>query len=101
MDTFLPSWVNAEAAEDVRGRGGRQRHRGASLAAISPRFARKNFAFIFQLSGWALVEPSCFVLMHQDQCCKVADESLLFIFSDFFPGTDQVKLRLTVNIIIT
>ena len=37
---------------------------------------------------------SCFVLM-------LADESLLFIFSDFFPGTDQVKLHLTVNIIIT
>jgi len=48
------------------------------------------FAFIFQLSGWALVAPSCFVLMHQDQCCKVADESLLFIFSDFFP--EQIGL---------
>ena len=61
----------------------------------SARSAEKFFAFIFQLSGWVLVAPSCFVLMHQDQCCKVADESLLFIFSEFFPGTDQVKLRLT------
>jgi len=34
--------------------------------------------------------PSCFVLMHQDQCCKVADESLLFTFSDFFP--EQIML---------
>jgi len=34
-------------------------------AAISPREARKSFfAFIFQLSGWALVAPSCFVLMY-------------------------------------
>ena len=66
----------------------------------SARRAEKFFAFIFRLSGWALVAPSCFALMHQDQCCKVADESLLFIFSDFFPGTDQVKLRLAVNIII-
>jgi len=36
------------------------------LVAISPREARKNFfAFIFQLSGWALV-ASCFVLMYED-----------------------------------
>jgi len=49
------------------------------------RSAEKFFTFIFQLSGWAVVAPSCIVLMHQDQCCKVADESLLFIFSDFFP----------------
>ena len=32
--------------------------------AISLREARKIFAFIFQLSGWALVAPSCFVLMY-------------------------------------
>ena len=31
------------------------------VAPISPREARKKFfAFIFQLSGWALVAPSCF-----------------------------------------
>ena len=37
-------------------------------AVISPREARKNFfAFIFQLSGWALMAPSCFVLMYEDQ----------------------------------
>ena len=39
----------------------------------SARSAENFFAFIFQLSGWALGAPSCFVLMHQDQCCKVAD----------------------------
>ena len=38
-------------------------------AAISPREARKiYFAFIFQLSGWALMAPSCFVLMYEDLC---------------------------------
>ena len=37
------------------------------VVAISPREARKNFfAFIFQLSGWALVAPSFFVLMYED-----------------------------------
>ena len=85
--------------------GGGQAAEGSGIEACSgdqsARSAEKIFAFFFQLSGWALVAPSCFVLMHQDQCCKVADESLLFIFSDFFPETDQVKLRLTVNIIIT
>jgi len=36
---------------------------------ISPREARKIFfAFIFRLSGWALVAPSCFVLMYEDLC---------------------------------
>ena len=95
-----------EAAEDVKSRGGRL-HEAASggiearSGDHSARSAEKFFAFIFQLSGWALVAPSCFALMHQDQCCKVADESLLFIFSDFFPGIEQVKLRLTVNINIT
>ena len=34
---------------------------------ISPREARKfSFAFIFQLSGWALVSPSCFALQVPD-----------------------------------
>ena len=34
---------------------------------ISPRKARKNLiAFIFQLSGWALVAPSCFALQVPD-----------------------------------
>ena len=38
-------------------------------AVISLHKARKkNFAFIFQLSGWALVVPSCFVLMYEDLC---------------------------------
>jgi len=96
--------AHSEAAEDVRSRGG-QAAEGSGIEARSgdqsARSAEKFFAFIFQLLGWALVEPLCFALMHQDHCCKVADESLLFIFSDFFPGTDQVKLRLTVNIIIT
>jgi len=37
------------------------------VEAISPRKARKNFfAFIFQLSGCALVAPSCFVLVYED-----------------------------------
>jgi len=52
----------AEAAEDVRSRGGRLQ-KGAAyrcVVVISPREARKKiFAFIFQLSGWALVAPSC------------------------------------------
>jgi len=89
--------------EDVRSREGMQKAVAQRrVVVISPREARKKiFAFIFQLSGWTLVAPSCFVLMHQDQCCKVAEESLLFIFSDFFSGADQVKLHLTVNIIIT
>ena len=34
---------------------------------ISPRQARKFFfAFIFQLSGWAVVAPSCFALQVPD-----------------------------------
>ena len=98
----MTSCINrTEAAEDPTSRGG-QAAEGSGIEVRngdqSARSAKKFFAFIFQLSGWALLAPSCFVLMHQDQCCKVADESLLFIFSDFFPGTDQVKLRLTVNI---
>ena len=37
--------------------------------AISPHEVRKKiFAFIFQLSGWALVAPPCFVLMYEDLC---------------------------------
>ena len=32
----------------------------------SARSAEKNFAFIFQLSGWALVAPSCFALQVPD-----------------------------------
>ena len=36
---------------------------------ISPREAQKIFfAFIFQLPGWALVAPSCFVQMYEDLC---------------------------------
>jgi len=46
--------------------------------------AEKKIRLLFQLSGWAVVALSCFVLMYQDQCCKVVGESLLFIFSDFF-----------------
>jgi len=86
---------------EVGGAGYRRQRIEARSGDHSARSAENFFAFISQLSGWALVTPSCFVLMHQDQCCKVADESLLFIFSDFFFGTDQVKLCLTVNIIIT
>ena len=86
---------------EVGGAGCRRQRIEARSSDQSARSAEKFFAFISQLSGWAFVAPSCFVLMHQDQCCKVADESLLFIFSDFLPGTDQVKLRLTVNIITT
>ena len=32
----------------------------------SARSMEKNFAFIFQLSGWALVAPSCFALQVPD-----------------------------------
>jgi len=38
----------------------------------------KIFAFIFQLSAWALVASSCFVLMYEDQYFKVAGESVHF-----------------------
>jgi len=51
----------------------------------SARSAEKSFAFIFRLSEWALVAPSCFVLMHQDQL--IADESSSAIF---FP--EQIRL---------
>jgi len=54
------------------------------------RSAEKFFTFIFQLSGWAVVAPSCFVLMYQDQCCKVPGMSLLFIFCNFF--LEQISL---------
>ena len=38
-------------------------------AVISPREARQNFfAFVFQVSGWALVAPSCFVLIYENLC---------------------------------
>ena len=84
---------------------GGQAEEGSGIEARSgdqsAQSAENFFAFIFQISGWAVVAPSCFVLMRQDQCCKVDDEPLLFIFSDFFPGTDQFKFSLTVNIIIT
>ena len=37
------------------------------VVLISPRKARKNFfTFIFHLSGWALVAPSCFALQVPD-----------------------------------
>ena len=77
--------------------GGGRLQKGAAyrcVVVISPRKARKKmFTFIFQLSGWALVAPSCFVLtflMYQDQCCQVAGEYLSFIFSDSFP--EQIRL---------
>jgi len=44
---------------EVGGRG------HAAKAAVERRVARKKiFAFIFQLSGWALVAPPCFVPMY-------------------------------------
>ena len=36
----------------------------ADQSARSPE--KKNFAFIFQLSGWALMAPSCFALLVPD-----------------------------------
>jgi len=56
----------------------------------SARSAEQIFRLHFSVIRMALVAPSCFVLMHQDQCCKVAEGSLLFIFSDFFP--EQIRL---------
>ena len=43
-----------------------------SIVVISPRKARKIFfAFIFQLSGWALVAPSCFCTA-SSRCTRIA-----------------------------
>ena len=36
------------------------------IADQSAQSAEKFFAFIFQLSGWALMAPSCFVLQVRD-----------------------------------
>ena len=47
---------------------------------ISPRKARKNFfAFIFQLSGWALVAPSCFCTA-SSRCTRIAGPGAAMCF---------------------
>ena len=88
---------------EVGGAGCRRQRIEARSSDQSARSAETFFAFISQLSGWALVAPSCFVLMHQDQRCKVADESLLLSSAIFY--LEQIRLSyvyiLTVNIIIT
>ena len=78
---FAVKFVALVEAADVRSSRGT-----LPKAAVERRVATSGdqffFAFISQLSGWALVPPSCYVLMYEDQCCKVAEESycLLFIF---------------------
>ena len=50
---------------------------------ILPSAGGKNFvAFIFQLSGWALVAPSCFVLLYS-RCTRIAGPGAAMCFSNF------------------
>ena len=58
----------------------------------SAQSAEKFFAFIFQLSGWAFMAPSCFVLMHQDQCCKVAEDRVSSVHLQRFFSPEQNRL---------
>ena len=74
-------WTS-EAAKDVGIRGGTLLKAAVErrVERISPREAREIFfPFIFQLLGMALVAPSCFVLMYEDLCCKVAGESCVHL----------------------